>query len=104
VTALVQAINGSAGNEQLMDERDAAPGFSWRFGTRRRPLGSVQVSVDDPSFGRVVTARFVRYPKSARWTLSIPVAGLGQGRHVLYVRDRVRGFSSRVAVVPFTVA
>jgi hypothetical protein len=104
VTALVQTINGSGGNEQLMDERDATPGTWWRVGAGRRPGGVVEGSIDDPSFVHVIRARFVRYPKTRTWTLSIPTSGLRRGRHTLYVRDRAGGFASGTVAVPFTVA
>ncbi|MFN2594444.1 MAG: sialidase family protein, partial [Actinomycetota bacterium] len=101
VTGLLQTLDGPVGPDSLMDERDAAPAFSWNVGARRRPAGKVQLSIDDPTFANPIKAKLHGYPKPM-WKLSLK-RSLAHGRHVLYVRTVGSGAHSRTAKVTFKV-
>ncbi|MEA2477256.1 MAG: hypothetical protein QOC87_1455 [Actinomycetota bacterium] len=99
VTGLIQTLDGPVGPDSLMDERDAAPGFSWNVGARRRPQGKVQLSIDDPTFSHPLTASLRGYPRSV-WKANVK-RRLSHGRHVLYVRTVSGRAHSRTAKVAF---
>ncbi|MDQ3876949.1 MAG: glycoside hydrolase [Actinomycetota bacterium] len=99
VTGLVQTLDGPIGPDSLMAERDEAPAFSWNVGARRRPVGKVQVSIDDPKFSHPITAKLRGYPHP-RWGLSLERA-LTHGKHVIYVRTFAKGARSRSVKVTF---
>lgn len=101
VTGLLQTLDGPVGPDSLMDERDAAPAFSWNVGARRRPVGKIQLSIDDPTFAHPIAAKLKGYPKP-KWAASVK-RSLSRGRHVLYARTVGSHAKSRVVKVSFKV-
>ncbi|MFN2545663.1 MAG: sialidase family protein [Actinomycetota bacterium] len=102
LTAFSFVLNGPPGSEALMDEVDATPSTSWAWGEAPVPAGSVQLSVDDPTFANPTIASLTDYPGSS-WSAAVPVTGLAAGTHTLYVRQVASGFASASTAVTFSV-
>src|SRR5205814_6806073 len=79
VEAFSFQVNGPPGAEALMDEIDATRSVRYTVGSGREPAGSVQLSVDDPSFAFPFSATLAASPGSG-WTAVVPTAGLAPGR------------------------
>ena len=102
VQGFTYVVNGPPGAEALMDEADATPSTSWNVGDPQFPAGTVQLSVDDPTFALPTTATLTDYPGSD-WSADLSTAGLTAGQHTLYVREVANGFASEPVSVAFSV-
>jgi hypothetical protein len=85
---------GPAG-ETFMDQRDGTYSTIWKMGARRKPVGRVQISIDNRRFKKAVKAKLVRYPKKG-WTKKINVSRLSRGPHTVYVRTVSGPYKSKV--------
>lgn len=101
VSFFVHTTSAGPSGETLMDERDGTYSTNWVLGARRKPAGTVQIAIDDPSFRHATKAKLVHYPKKG-WSKTLDVSGLGHGRHTVYVRTIGGPFKSKVLKGHFT--
>jgi hypothetical protein len=102
VSFFVHTTAAGPAGETFMDQRDGSFSTVWKMGAARKPVGKVQISIDDKSFKKPLKAKLVKYPKKG-WTKKIKVAGLRRGPHTVYVRAASGPFKSKVLKGRFKV-
>jgi hypothetical protein len=98
----VHTTSAGPAGETFMDQRDGTFSTVWKMGANRKPVGKIQISIDDKRFKKALKAKLVKYPKKG-WTKKIKVSGLRPGPHTVYVRAASGPFKSKVTKGRFKI-